>query len=393
MQEVFIVSACRTAIGGFGGVTKDVPLPALGAAAIVEALRRARVDAADLAEVIMGCVLPAGFDVCSARVAAIAAKVPEAVPAFAVNKACGSGMKATALGAQSIMLGDADVVVTGGMESMNRVPYALDRARTGYRLGHGELRDMLVDGLTCPITHVHMGVTAENVAERHAIGRQEQDEYAAQSYAKAVAAQAAGKFDAEIFALEVPQPRAAALKFDRDEDVRPTPLETLAKLKAAFKKDGTVTAGNASNINDGAAALVLASPRYVKQHGLVPLARIMGFASAGLEPSHMGLGPARAIPKLMKKLDWGYASVDLWELNEAFAAQSLGVLRELSEIDRARVNVHGGAIALGHPVGASGARILATLIYALRDRGQRRGVGSLCIGSGMGIAMGIELCA
>jgi acetyl-CoA C-acetyltransferase len=279
------------------------------------------------------------------------------------------------------------------MESMNRVPYALDRARTGYRLGHGELRDMLVDGLTCPITHVHMGVTAENVAERHAIGRQEQDEYAAQSYAKAVAAQAAGKFDAEIFALDVPQPRAAALKFDRDEDVRPTPLETLAKLKAAFKKDGTVTAGNASNINDGAAALVLASPRYVKQHGLTPLARIMGFASAGLEPSHMGLGPARAIPKLMKKLDWGYASVDLWELNEAFAAQSLGVLRELSEIDRARVNVHGGAIALGHPVGASGARILATLIYALRDRGQRRGVGSLCIGSGMGIAMGIELCA
>jgi acetyl-CoA C-acetyltransferase len=394
MQEVFIVSACRTAIGGFGGVTKDVPLPTLGAAAIGEALRRARVDAADLAEVILGCVLPAGHDVCPARVAALAAKVPEAVPAFTVNKACGSGMKATALGAQSIMLGDADVVVTGGMESMNRVPYALDRARTGYRLGHGELRDMLVDGLTCPITHVHMGVTAENVAERHAIGRQEQDEYAAHSYAKALAAQAGGKFDAEIFALEIPQPRAAALRFNRDEDVRPTPLETLAKLKPAFKKDGgTVTAGNASNINDGAAALVLASARYVKQHGLTPLARILGCASAGLEPSHMGLGPARAIPKLMKKLDWGYASVDLWELNEAFAAQSLGVLRELPEIDRSRVNVHGGAIALGHPVGASGARILATLIYALRERGQRRGVGSLCIGSGMGIAMGIELCA
>jgi acetyl-CoA C-acetyltransferase len=393
MHEVFIVSACRTAIGGFGGVTKDVPLPALGAAAIVEALRRAGVDAADLAEVIMGNVISAGNVVCPARVAALAAKVPEEIPAFTVNKACGSGMKATALGAQSIMLGDAELVLTGGMESMNRVPYALDRARTGYRLGHGELRDLLVDGLTCPITHVHMGVTAENVAERHRITRQEQDEYAAQSYAKALAAQASGKFDAEIFTLEIPQPRAATLSFSRDEDVRETPLDALAKLRPAFKKDGTVTAGNASNINDGAAALVLASAAYVKQHGLSPLARIFGAASAGLEPSHMGLGPARAIPKLMKKLGWGYGSVDLWELNEAFSAQSLGVLRELPEIDRARVNVHGGAVALGHPVGASGARILATLIYALRDRGLRRGVGSLCIGTGMGIAMGIELCA
>ncbi|HEX4354024.1 MAG TPA: thiolase family protein, partial [Polyangiales bacterium] len=233
----------------------------------------------------------------------------------------------------------------------------------------------------------------ENVAERHRITRQEQDEYAAPSSAKAVAAQESGKFAEEIFALDIPQPRAAALKFDRDEDVRPTPLEALAKLRAAFKKDGTVTAGNASNINDGAAALVLASSAYVKEHGLKPLARVIGFASAGLEPSHMGLGPARAIPKLMKKLDWRYDSVDLWELNEAFAAQSLGVLRELSEIDRAKVNVHGGAIALGHPVGASGARILATLIYALKQRGLRRGVGSLCIGSGMGIAMAIELSA
>jgi acetyl-CoA C-acetyltransferase len=391
MQEVFVVSACRTAIGGFGGVTKDVPLETLGARAIAESIRRAGVEAADLAEVILGCVIAAGTDVCPARVSALAAGVPEAVPAFTVNKACGSGMKATALGAQAILLGDADLVVTGGMESMNRVPYALDRARTGYRLGHGELRDLLVAGLTCPITKVHMGVTAENVAERHQIGRQEQDEYAAQSYAKALAAQQSGKFKAEIFALEVPQSRGAPIVFDQDEDVRDTPLDTLAKLRAAFKKDGTVTAGNSSNINDGAAALVLASGRFVKERGLKPLARILGYSSAGLEPSHMGLGPARAIPKLMKKLDWNYDSVDLWELNEAFAAQSLGVLRELPEIDRARVNVHGGAIALGHPVGASGARILATLIHALQDRGKRRGVGSLCIGTGMGIAMGIEL--
>jgi acetyl-CoA C-acetyltransferase len=393
MHEAYIVSACRTAIGGFGGVTKDIPLTTLGARAVAEALRRAGVPASDLAEVILGCVIQAGHDVCPARVSALEAGVPEPVPAFTVNKACGSGLKATALGAQAIALGDAELVVTGGMESMNRVPYALDRARTGYRLGHGELRDLLVNGLTCPITHVHMGITAENVAERHGISRQAQDEYAAHSYAKAVAAQRDGSFKAEIFALDVPQFKGPSLRFDTDEDVKDTPLEALAKLRPAFKKDGSVTAGNASNINDGAAALVLASERYVQANRLAPLARILGCASAGLEPSHMGLGPARAIPKLMKKLDWGYGSVDLWELNEAFAAQSLGVLHELPEIDRARVNVHGGAIALGHPVGASGARILATLIYALRARGGRRGVASLCIGTGMGIAMGIELCS
>jgi acetyl-CoA C-acetyltransferase len=338
-------------------------------------------------------VLQAGHDVCPARVAALEAGVPDAIPAFTVNKACGSGMKAVALAAQSIMLGEADLVVAGGMESMNRVPYALERARTGYRMGHGELRDLLVSGLTCPITNVHMGVTAENVAERHGVTRSEQDQYAAASYAKALAAQRANKFKAEIFALEVPRPKSEPLRFDSDEDVRETPLDTLAKLKAAFKKDGTVTAGNASNINDGAAALVLASGKCVKERKLTPLARIVGTASAGLEPGFMGLGPARAIPKLLQKLGWRYDSVELWELNEAFAAQTIGVLRELPEVDQTRVNVHGGAIALGHPVGASGARILATLMYALADRGKRRGVGSLCIGTGMGIAMGIELCA
>jgi acetyl-CoA C-acetyltransferase len=393
MQDVFILSACRTAIGGFGGVTKDVPLQTLGASAVKESLQRAGVAAEDVGEVILGCVIQAGNDVCPARVAALQAGVPEPIPAFTVNKACGSGLKATALAAQSILTGEHDVIVAGGMESMNRVPYALDRARTGYRLGHGELRDLLVNGLTCPITNVHMGITAENVAERHGISRAAQDEFAAQSYAKAVAAQKQGKFKDEIFAIEIPQHKGAALKFEVDEDVRETPLESLAKLRAAFKKDGTVTAGNASNINDGAAALVVASANYVKKSGKKPIARILGYASAGLEPSHMGLGPARAIPKLMQKLGWSYPSVDLWELNEAFAAQSLGVLRELPELDPARVNVHGGAIALGHPVGASGARILATLIYALRDRGKTRGVASLCIGTGMGIAMGIELTA
>jgi acetyl-CoA C-acetyltransferase len=347
-----------------------------------------------VAEAILGCVIQAGNDVCPARVSALEAGLPEPIPAYTVNKACGSGMKATALGAQAIMLGDADVIVAGGMENMNRVPYALERARTGYRLGHGELRDLLVNGLTCPITNVHMGITAENVAERHKITREEQDVFAAGSYAKALAAQKAGKLTKEIFAFDIPQSRGAAIKFELDEGVRETPLETLSKMRPAFKKDGgTVTAGNASSINDGAAALVLASGKYVTEKNLKPLARIVGFASAGLEPSHMGLGPARAIPRLMKKIGWGYGSVDLWELNEAFAAQSLGVLRELPEVEPARVNVHGGAIALGHPVGASGARILATLIHALQDRGKKRGVGSLCIGTGMGIAMGIELVA
>ena len=391
MNEVYILSACRTAIGGFGGVTKDIPVQTLGGKAVAESLKRAAVAPEEVGEVYLGYVIQAGNDVCPARVASLEGGVPEAVPAVTINKACGSGLKATVFGAQAVMLGDAEVVVTGGMESMNRVPFALDRARFGYRLGHGELRDLLVNGLTCPIAGIHMGVTAENVAERHSISREEQDAFAASSYEKALAAQRAGKFKAEIFPIEIPQRRGAALIFDQDEDVRETPLDTLAKLRPAFKKDGTVTAGNASNINDGASAITLVSGDYVKRNDRAPLARICGYASAGLEPTHMGLGPARAIPKLMKRLGWSYDSVDLWELNEAFAAQSLGVLRELPDIDPARVNVHGGAIALGHPVGASGARILATLIYALRDRGKRRGVASLCIGTGMGIAMGIEL--
>jgi acetyl-CoA C-acetyltransferase len=392
MPEVYILSACRTAVGGFAGILKDIPVQTLGAKAIVEALRRAQIEASEVDEVIMGCAIMAGADVCPARVAAVEAGIPIPTPSFTVNKACGSGMKTVALGAQSIMLGDATVVVAGGMENMNRVPYGLERARTGYRLGNGELVDLLVKGLTCPISLIHMGMTAENVAERHNISREEQDEFAAASYAKAVAAQKAGKFKQEIFPVEVARKKGPAVVFENDEDVRETSIETLAKLRPAFKKDGTVTAGNASNINDAGAALVLASDRYVKQKGLKPLARIIGYASAGVEPTHMGLGPARAIPKLMKKLGWDYRSVELWELNEAFAAQALGVFREVPEIDQKLVNVHGGAVALGHPVGASGARILATLIYAMRDRGKKRGVGSLCIGSGMGIAMGIELC-
>jgi acetyl-CoA C-acetyltransferase len=391
MPEVFIVSAARTAIGGFQGALRDVPLPALGAHVIREALRRGRVEAGEIDEVILGTVMQAGHEICPARVAALEAGVPEPVPAFSINKACGSGLKAVALAAQSIRLGDAELVVAGGMESMNRVPYVLPRARTGYRMGHAELVDLLVQGLTCPLTHVHMGITAENVAERHGITRAEQDAFAAASYEKANKAIAAGRFKAEIVPFPIPQKKGDPILFDTDEDPVPTPLEKLAALRPAFKKDGTVTAGNASNIDDGGCALLVASEASVRRRGLEPLARICAATSAGLEPSHMGLGPARAIPRLLSKLGWDWDSVDLWELNEAFAAQSLGVLRELDRIDPERVNVHGGAIALGHPVGASGARILTTLIYALRDRGMQRGVASLCIGSGMGIAMGIEL--
>jgi acetyl-CoA C-acetyltransferase len=391
MQSVYIVSAVRTAIGGFQGALRDVPLPSLGAHVIREALGRARVEAGELDEVILGTVMQAGHEICPARVAALEAGVPEPVPAYSVNKACGSGLKAVALGAQSIRLGEAELVLAGGMESMNRVPYVLPRARTGYRMGHAELVDLLVHGLTCPLTHVHMGITAENVAERHGISRAEQDAFAAGSYEKALKAIAGGKFRAEIAPFPIPQKKGDPVLFDTDEDPVPTPLEKLASLRPAFKKDGTVTAGNSSNIDDGACAVLVASEARVRQQRLEPLARICGSASAGLEPSHMGLGPARAIPRLMARLGWSWDSVDLWELNEAFAAQSLGVLRELDRIDPERVNVNGGAVALGHPVGASGARILTTLIWALRDRGLQRGVASLCIGSGMGIAMGIEL--
>jgi len=391
MQEVYIVSACRTAIGSFGGSLKDLPLPKLGEITIIEALKRAGVKQDEVQEVILGNVMSAGFDLGPARIAAIDAGIPNEVPAFTVNKACGSGLKATVLGAQSIAIGDNDLVVTGGIEHMNGVPYALPKARFGYRLGHDKVVDLMVNGLTCPITHVHMGVTAENVAEMHKISREEQDEFAAQSYEKAVKASQGGKFKDEIVPVEIPQRKGDPVVFDTDEDVKPTPPETLAKLRAAFKKDGTVTAGNASGINDGGSALVLASKKTVEEKGLKPLAKIHGWSSAGLDPAIMGLGPARAIPKMMDKLGWQYDSVDAWELNEAFAAQSVGVLRELKDIPIERVNVHGGAVALGHPVGCSGARILTTLIYALRDRGEKRGVASLCIGGGMGIAMGIEL--
>lgn len=392
MQEVFIVGAARTPIGKFNGSLKTVSLVDLGKVVMEEALQRAGVAADRVDEVVMGCVLQAGNDLNPARVSAMRAGLPQEVPALTINKACGSGMKAVVLAAQAIKCDDASIILAGGMENMNQVPYALLDARSGYRMGNGKVVDLLVNGLTCPMESVHMGVTAEEVAKRHGITRDEQDRFAETSYRNAVAAIAEGRFKKEIVPVPVPQRKGDPILFDTDEDAVETSFEALQKLRAAFvKENGTVTAGNASGINDGASATVIAGERAVNELGLTPLARIVAYASAGLEPLVMGLGPARAIPKALEKAGWKYQDVDLWELNEAFAAQSLGVLKECPEIDPGKVNVNGGAVALGHPVGASGNRVLTTLIHALAARGLKRGVASLCIGGGMGIAMAVEL--
>jgi acetyl-CoA C-acetyltransferase len=392
MAEAVIVSATRTAIGSMGGTLASQQATTLGAVAIREALKRAGVEGKEVGEVILGNVLAAGLGLNAARVAYLEAGIPKEVPGYGLNKACGSGLKAVANAASGVLLGEYDVAIAGGMESMSNAPYLLQKARYGYRLGNGELLDsMIADGLSCPITHVHMGVTAENIATKYEIGRGEQDEFAAQSQAKAVAAQQAGKFRAEIVPVDVPgKKKGETVQFAVDEFPRAdTTAEKLGGLRAAFKKDGSVTAGNASGINDGAAALVVMSDKAAKDRGLKPLARIRGWASAGVDPSIMGMGPWPAVEKLLAKTGVKSEQVGLWELNEAFAAQSLGVLREL-KLDVSKVNVHGGAIALGHPIGASGARVLVTLLHAMQDRDVNLGVASLCIGGGQGIAMLVE---
>ena len=392
MAEAVIVSATRTAIGSMGGALAGQPATALGAVAIREALKRAGVEGKEVGEVILGNVLAAGLGLNAARVAYLEAGIPKEVPGYGINKACGSGLKAVANAAAGVLLGEYDVAVAGGMESMSNAPYLLQKARYGYRLGHGELLDsMISDGLSCPITHVHMGITAENVATKYEISRAEQDEFAALSQAKAVAAQQNGKFRAEIVPVDVPgKKKGETVQFAVDEFPRAdTTAEKLSGLRAAFKKDGSVTAGNASGINDGAAALVVMSDKAAKDRGLKPLARIRGCASAGVDPSIMGMGPWPAVEKLLAKTGAKKDQVGLWELNEAFAAQSLGVLREL-KLDASKVNVNGGAIALGHPIGASGARVLVTLLHAMQDRDVNLGVASLCIGGGQGIAMLVE---
>lgn len=392
MSTAVIVSAVRTAIGSFGGALAQQSAPKLGAVVIREALRRAGVEPAAVEEVILGNVLPAGAGLNIARQAALQAGLPQEVPAYTVNKACGSGLKTVALAAQSIMLGDAEIVVAGGTESMSGAPYLLRQARFGYRLGNGELLDhMAVDALICPSVGMHMGATAENIAAKYSISRQKQDEFAAASQQKAVAAIQAGRFKAEIVPVEVPAAKKGeTLQFDTDAQPRPgTTAAGLAKLLPAFKGGGTVTPGNTSGINDGAAAVVVMSETKAQALGLKPLARIRAYATVGVDPALMGLGPWPATERALAKAGLTKDAIDLWELNEAFAAQSLGVLREL-QLPMERVNVNGGAIALGHPVGASGCRILVTLLYAMQERDAQRGVATLCIGGGQGIAMVVE---
>lgn len=390
MSRAVILSGVRTAIGSFGGSLRDVSVVELSRVVISAAVEHARVEPADVDEVIMGNVLQAGSGMNPARQAAIAAGIPESVPSFTVNKVCGSGLKAAALAAQAIAAGDADLIVAGGTESMSRAPYLLTSARWGYRLGNGEVADSVMsEGLTCAMAGCHMGVTAENVAQRYGIDRAAQDAFAAESQRRAHAAMTEGRFKEEIVAVPAPVKKGPAVLFSTDEHLRPEATDKLAGLKAAFIAGGTVTAGNASGINDGAAALVIASEERARLMELVPMARIVSYASAGVAPSYMGMGPAPAIRRAIEKGGLELSDIDLFELNEAFAAQSIAVMREL-ELDPARVNVNGGAIALGHPIGASGARILVTLVHEMRRRDVKRGLAALCIGGGQGIAMIVE---
>jgi acetyl-CoA C-acetyltransferase len=391
MNNVVIVSATRTAVGKFGGSLMNFGPGQLGSMVLKDALRRAGVEQSEVEEVIMGNVLSAGHGQNVARQAAIGAGIPKEVPSYCVNKVCGSGLKSVALGAQSIMLGDADIVLAGGMESMSQAPYALKKNRWGAKMGNDEVVDLMIhDGLWDIFNNYHMGVTAENVAEKYNISREEQDEFSAKSQNNAEAAILAGKFKEEIVPVEVSQPKGEPMLFDTDEFPRfGTTKEILAKLKPAFKKDGTVTAGNASGINDGAAAVLLMSEEKAKDKGIEPMAIIKSYSACGVPPDIMGIGPVCAVRKAIGRAGITPGKLELIELNEAFAAQSLAVSREL-DLNPDNVNVNGGAIALGHPIGASGARILVTLLHELRRRNGAYGLAALCIGGGQGIAMVVE---
>ena len=392
-NEVVIAGAVRTPIGTFGGSFVDTAATELGAVALREALKRAGVQPEQVDEVIMGNVLSAGLGMNPARQAAIAAGIPDTVPATSINKVCGSGLKAVALATQAIILGDADVVLAGGMEGMSTAPYLLPKARYGYRMGNGEVIDhMIKDGLWCSLTDCHMGNTAENIALEREVSRTDQDEFSVQSQQKAAAAWDSGRFSDEIVPVEVKQ-RKGVVTVDRDEHFRPdTNMEALSKLRPAFAPDGSVTAGNASGINDGAAAVVVMSRKKAEELGVKPMGAVRSYASAGVPPRIMGIGPVPATQKALAKSGLSLDEIDLIEANEAFAAQSLAVGRELGW-DWERVNVNGGAIALGHPIGASGARILVTLLHEMKRREAKRGLATLCIGGGQGIAMVVENAA
>jgi acetyl-CoA C-acetyltransferase len=390
MREVVILGAARTPIGAFMGALSEVPAPRLGGVAIKGALDRAQIPAERVGEVYMGCVLPAGQGQAPARQAAHSAGVPRSVGAVTVNKVCGSGLKSVIFGRNAIQTGEADLVVAGGMESMSQSPYLLPKAREGLRMGNGQLVDsMITDGLWDPYGNVHMGDCGELCAREKKISREEQDAYAAESYRRARSAQAAGKFKNEIVAVEVPQRKGPPRVVSDDESPAKGDPDKLASLRPAFQKDGTITAGNASSISDGAAALVLAGADTAQALGARPLARIVGAAGHAQDPQWFTTAPAGAIERLLAKVGWKASDVDLWELNEAFAVVGL-VNNRMLGLDPKRVNVWGGAIALGHPIGASGARVLVTLLAALADSGGKRGVASLCIGGGEGIAVAVE---
>jgi acetyl-CoA C-acetyltransferase len=395
MSDAVIVAAARTAIGKFGGSLAKIPASELGAIVIKEVLARAGLKPDQVDEVIMGQVLTAGVGQNPARQAAIKAGLPVEIPAMTINKVCGSGLKAVMLAAQSIANGDADIVIAGGQENMSASPHVMQGSRDGFRMGDAKIVDsMIVDGLWDVYNQYHMGITAENVAKQYSIDRTQQDKFAFGSQQKAAAAQDAGRFKDEIVAVMIPQRKGDPVAFDQDEFInRKSNEEALGGLKPAFDKQGTVTAGNASGINDGAAALVVMSEAKAKELGKTPLARIKSFASAGVDPKIMGMGPAPASRKALKKAGWNADELDLMELNEAFAAQACAVNKDLgwdNDKTRAKINVNGGAIALGHPIGASGARILVTLLHEMKRRNAKKGLAALCIGGGMGVALTVE---
>lgn len=391
-KEPVIISAVRTATGKFQGALKDFSATELGAMVVRESVKRAGVQPEEVDEVIMGCVIQAGLGQNPARQAALKGGIPFGVSAVTINKVCGSGLKSVMMAAQGVQLGDSEIVVAGGMESMSNAPYLLPKAREGYRLGNGTLVDAMIhDGLWCAFENYHMGNTGEVVAERYQVTRGEQDEYALNSHRKAAAAIKAGKFKDEILPVEIPQKKGAALVFETDEPVREdTSLEALAKLKPAFKKEGgTVTAGNAPGVNDGASAVVVTSMERARKLGVEPLARIVAQATSGIQPELVMMAPVEAIRKVLKKAGWSLSEVDLIELNEAFSVQAVAIIKELG-LDPDKVNVNGGAVALGHAIGQSGSRLLTTVLYELKRRNAHRGLVALCLGGGNAVAMAVE---
>ena len=392
MRNVYIASAVRLATGKFLGTLKDFTAPELGAMVVRESVIRAGIDPAIVDECIMGNVVSGGVGQAPARQAALKGGLADHVAALTINKVCGSGLKAVMLATQGIQTGDIDIAVAGGMESMSNCPYIVPKVREGLRMGHGSVIDLMIhDGLWCPFENWHMGNAGETVADAYKVTREQQDQYSADSHKKAAAAHGAGKFTAEILPVTIPQKKGDPIVFNRDESVRgETTAEVLRNLKPAFKKDGSVTAGNAPPVNDGAAALVVMGEDKMRALNITPIARIVAQATSGLAPKMLLMTPVEATRKVLKKAGWTIKDVDLIELNEAFAVQAVAVMNELG-VDPAKVNVNGGAVALGHPIGASGARILTTLIYALKDRGLKRGVATLCLGGGNGVALAIEM--